>query len=210
MRRSWGESSRLLALVITLAFFSAAVSSISVVMLRSFKAEIDALKNSISTVKSSLGERISAVEELIGPNSPLDRYITDLSYVKNVLSDLKNFEQILSDITDDPRAGYFRVLVAGTEKVWFEIERKGRKIFATEMFPGISPYKFYYFKAPNVSLEYIVDVPPDSSITVGKPGRVYLIFFGVGTPKARPVKVVKLTKTYYPYLKSAFNLYIPK
>ncbi len=210
MRRSWSSSSRFIALIITVVFFAAAISVVSFVMLVSFRSEIDSLRNHVESVKKSLGSRISAVEELIGPNSPLDRYITDMTYVKNVLSDLKAFEKMLSDVTDDPRAGYFRVLVAGTEKVWFEIDYGKKKLFATEMFPGVSPYKFYYFKAPNVSLEYIVDIPPDSSLVVGKTDRVYLIIYGVGTPRARPVKVVKLTKTYYPSIRRAFNLYIPK
>ncbi len=198
------------AIVITLLIASVILFTVTFFKLHGYVSEVRELRAELNRLKSDFSKRIGRVEDLIGPNSPLDKYINDVNYLKNILSDLSTVEKALADFSDDPRRGYFRVLVIGSEKVWFEIEHSGRKIFASELFPGLSPYKFYYFKPPNVSIGYVVDVPPDSSIVVGIPDRVFLIFFGVGTSQARPVKIVKLTETYYKNLKESFKLYIPK
>ncbi len=213
MRRYKSSDSKatlLLSLLIVALFFSITISVISFYKLYTCTKGLDSLKKELSKTKSELSKRIGRVEDLVGPNSPLDRYINDFHYVKNVLSDLKNFEKIISELDDNPRSGYFKVLVVGAQKVWFEVEGNGKKLFAGELFPGISPYKFYYFKAPDAMLDYIIKVPPSASITVGKPDRVFLIFFGVGTSAERPVKIVKLSKTRYVNIEKSFNLYIPK
>ncbi len=205
------ESSRnlLLAGAFTAVVLAAVISLFAFKELVDVRRELLSLRSAISKVKSELSTRISRVEDLIGPNSPIDKYISDMSYVKGVLSDLDNIKRILSEMPDDPTSGYFRVLVIGSEKVWFEVGKGNKKYFAEELFPGLSPERFYYFKSPNVDLDYIVSVPSDSYISIGKPGRVFLIFFGVGVPGKRPVKIVELEEKYYPSLRSSFHLYIP-
>ena len=210
VKRYWFESSKFVAAVVVVLIFTLFLSFLTFFKLREYVDRVNALEGKIAKLRSEMNERIGRVEDLIGPNSPLDHYINDVNFLKNMLGDLKVVERILSDLPGDPTRGYFRVLVVGTEKVWFEVDHGRRKIFASELFPGLSPYKFYYFKPPMASLDYIVSVPPDSSVIVGKPGRVFLIFFGVGTHRARPVKIVKLSNTKYVNLQKSFNLYIPK
>jgi cell division protein FtsL len=210
VKRSERFGAILLALIFVAVVFSISASIFSLSEMIKIQSEIKNLRLQISKVQRDLSDRIGRVEDLIGPNSPLDKYINDLSYVKNLLSDLENIERILSEIPEDPTSGYFRVLVVGSEKVWFEIGKGEKKYFAEELFPGLSKERFYYFKAPNVDLKYIVPVAADSYITIGKPGRVYLIFFGVGVPGKRPVKIVHLENSHYRSLKDDFKLYIPK
>ncbi len=158
----------------------------------------------------NLSERLKRLEKLLGPDSPLSEYIVDLNYVSNVLKDLKILEKALADRNDDVRSAYFRVLIIGEEKVWISIGKGGKTYFAQNSLPGLLPYKFYYFKPPSLDLDYIKVVPKDVSVTVGKPNRVFLIFFGVGTGAKRPVKIVKLTRTHYNSLKDDFHLTIPE
>ncbi|MCD6450372.1 MAG: hypothetical protein J7L34_07700, partial [Thermotogaceae bacterium] len=149
-RSSENKAILLISLLIVGLFFSVVISTVTFYKLYSCTRDIKKLTAELNKTKAALSERIGRVEDLVGPNSPLDRYINDFYYVKNVLSDLKSFERIISELDDNPKSGYFKVLVVGTEKVWFEVEGYGRKLFASELFPGISPYKFYYFKAPDV------------------------------------------------------------
>ncbi len=209
MRRSERTGILFVSLVFTAVVFSIVASVFSLYEMARVGEEIRRIKKNIERIKSDLSDRLSRIEELIGPNSPLDKYINDLSYVRNLLSDLENVERMISELPEDPTTGYFRVLVIGSEKVWFEVGKGKRKYFAQELFPGISSERFYYFKPPNVDLKFVVPIPPDSYITVGKPSRVYLIFFGVGVPGKRPVKIVKLDKKHYDSIKDDFNLYIP-
>ncbi len=190
--------------IIFLAIFTSAVAILKIWKLES---EINAIRKMIHT---DLSKRISNLEKLLGPDSPLAEYIVDLNYVSNVLKDLKVIEKALADRNDDVRSAYFRVLIIGEEKVWISMDKAGKTYFAQNSLPGLLPYKFYYFKPPNLDLDYIRIVPKDVAITVGKPNRVFLIFFGVGTGVKRPVKIVKLTRTRYNSLKDDFHLTIPE
>ena len=210
MRREEKLGSLLFALIVTALVVVITVSIFTAYSVMKIEERVDDLERRLEKVKADLSDRIGRVEDLIGPNSPIDKYINDLSYVKGLLSDLKNIERILSELPEDPTSGYFRVLVIGSEKVWFEVGKGKKRYFADELFPGLSPQRFYYFKPPNVELDYVVPIPPDSYVTIGKPGRVFLVFFGVGIPGKRPVKIVKLDKNHYESLKDAFNLYIPR
>ena len=209
MRRSESVGALLVAGALVAIVVSLAVSIFTLKEIVALKAEVSSFKKEIADVKSGLSRRIGRIEDLIGPNSPIDKYINDVSYVKGILSDLDNIKRILSEMPEDPTSGYFRVLVIGSEKVWFEVGKGNKKYFAQELFPGLSPERFYYFKPPNVDLDYIIPVPSDSYVVVGKPGRVFLIFFGVGVPGKRPVKIVQLSEKRYPSLQKSFNLYIP-
>ena len=209
MKRTERTGIFLVSLVFTAVVFSLVASIFSIYEMARVGEELKKIKKDVEKVRSDLSDRIKRVEELIGPNSPLDRYINDLSYVRGLLSDLENIERILSELPEDPTSGYFRVLVVGSEKVWFEVGKGKKKYFAEELFPGISSERFYYFKPPNVDLKFIVPISADSYVTVGKPSRVYLIFFGVGVPGKRPVKIVKLEKKHYDSIKDDFHLYIP-
>ncbi len=209
MRRSESIGAVLTAGALVALVVSLTVAIFSYKEMMSLKVEVVSLKKELVNVKSSLSKRIGRVEDLIGPNSPIDKYINDVSYVKGILSDLDNIKRILSEMPEDPTSGYFRVLVVGSEKVWFEVGKGSKKYFAEELFPGLSPERFYYFKPPNVDLDYIIPVSSDSYVVVGKPGRVFLIFFGVGVPGKRPVKIVQLNERRYSSLQKSFNLYIP-
>jgi len=100
------------------------------------------------------------------------------------------------------------VFVVGNETSWFTVKDKEKTYFSGELKPGLSNYRFFYFKEPRIKTNYDIIVPPNATITVGKAGKVYLLFYGVGS-KFHPTKVVQLTETSYENFAAKFSLYIP-
>ncbi len=209
MRR--GRTSHL-TVVILISIFLLMVVGISVLTVKVWRleSEIEKLRSSSERSVNSLSKRIEKIEKLLGPNSALSKYIVDVNYVSDILKDVETIKKAIVEGEDDPTSAYFRVLVIGYDMVWFSLKKGDKVYFAKNCKPGLLPYKFYYFKPPPVYLDYIVRIPKDVSVTVGKPNRVFLIFFGVGSGGRRPVKIVKLTKTFYRSLVDDFHLYVPE
>jgi hypothetical protein len=100
------------------------------------------------------------------------------------------------------------VFVIGNESSWFTVKKGDQTYFSRELRPGLSKYKFYYFKEPRIKTDYDIIVSNDSDIVIGKPGRVYLLFFGVGS-SFHPTKVVYIDTMKVENLRKTFSLYIP-
>ncbi|MBT1247753.1 MULTISPECIES: hypothetical protein [unclassified Thermosipho (in: thermotogales)] len=167
--------------------------------------DYNALKNYVNKKLESYEVKIKDLESKLGPNSIVDKYILSVNYLRNFGADL---EQVLNNIYDEPGTGYFMVFVVGQESSWFTVKRGKKTYFSRELLPGLSKYKFYYFKEPRIKTDYDIVVTPDVDIVVGKAGKVYLLFYGVGS-SYHPTKVVHITGMTVSNLKKTYNLYVP-
>ncbi|WP_228288190.1 hypothetical protein [Thermosipho ferrireducens] len=141
----------------------------------------------------------------LGPNSLIDKYILSTNYLRNLGVDL---EYVLSNLEDTPDTGYFMLFVIGDEPSWVTIKKGDTTYFSREIKPGLSKYKFYYFKEPRIKTDYDIKISADSDIVVGKPGKVYMLVFGVGV-KYHPTKVVFINEYKITNIRKKFNLYVP-
>ncbi|MDK2886735.1 MAG: hypothetical protein PWP54_1298 [Thermosipho sp. (in: thermotogales)] len=191
---------------IILIFVISVVLSISnFIRYRNILEEYSLLKEYLNSKLSNYEMKLKDLEAKLGPNSLVDKYILSANYINNFGVDL---EYIMSNLEDDPGTGYFMVFVIGNESSWFTVKKGNQTYFSRELKPGLSKYKFYYFKEPRIKTNYDIIVPSDSDIVVGKPGRVYLLFFGVGST-FHPTKVVYIDEMKVENLKKTFSLYIP-
>lgn len=166
----------------------------------------EALFDSLNKKISALSERISRLENSLGPNSTIDKYISAANFLSNTATDL---ERIIEEIYDDPTTGYIRIFVMGQENVWVTFRKGDTVYFSRELKPGLAPYKFYYFKGPSIQTQYAVQIPKDCTIVLGKPGMVCFLVYGVGT-KQHPTKIVTWKDARVNNLETDFSLYIPK
>jgi len=150
--------------------------------------------------------RMKMIEELLAPNSILSHYITAHEYFKKATVDL---EKIFSELDDDPTTGYIRVFIVGNDPVWVTIRKGDTVIFSRDLKPGLSPYRFFYYKEPKVKTSYDITIPRDASLVVGVPNRVFLLVFGVGTSH-HPTKIVQVTQSRIENIARDLNLYIPR
>ncbi|QAV34148.1 hypothetical protein CBS1_03970 [Fervidobacterium changbaicum] len=165
----------------------------------------DELKSYVDAKVTEMKSENERIKELLAPNSLVDKYIAAANYLREFGYD---FEKVLVSINDDPTTGYFMVFVTGNESSWFSIKDSQKTYFSGELKPGLSNYRFFYFKEPRIKTNYDIIVPPNATITVGKAGKVYLLVFGVGL-RFHPTKVVQLTETTYVNFAEKFSLYIP-
>ncbi|ABR30498.1 hypothetical protein SU69_03240 [Thermosipho melanesiensis] len=167
--------------------------------------DYNALKSYMSSKLQNYETKLKDLDSKLGPNSLIDKYILSVNYLKNFGADL---EQVLSNIEDEPGTGYFMVFVVGQESSWFTVKKGEKTYFSRELYPGLSKYRFYYFKEPRIKTDYDIVISPDADIVVGKAGKVYLLFYGVGV-SFHPTKVVHVTKMTVDNLKKTYNLYVP-
>lgn len=172
---------------------------------REILAKYDEMKKYVDSKVSEVNSELENMKDLVGPNSLVDKYISAVNYLKEFGYD---FEKILANVSDDPTTGYFMIFVAGNESSWITIKDKENTYFSKELKPGLSNYRFFYFKEPRIRTNYDIIVPPEATIVAGKAGKVYLLFFGVGM-SFHPTKVVQLTENTYENFASKFSLYIP-
>lgn len=172
---------------------------------REILAKYDEMKKYVDSKLSEVNSELENMKDLVGPNSLVDKYISAVNYLKEFGYD---FEKILANVSDDPTTGYFMIFVAGNESSWVTIKDKENTYFSKELKPGLSNYRFFYFKEPRIRTNYDIIVPPEATIVAGKAGKVYLLFFGVGM-SFHPTKVVQLTENTYENFASKFSLYIP-
>ncbi|MFN4223998.1 MAG: hypothetical protein ACK4E1_04265 [Fervidobacterium nodosum] len=172
---------------------------------REILQKYDQLKKYVDNKVLEMNEQLEQTKTLIGPNSVIDKYISASTHLKEFGYD---FEKILTTINDDPTTGYFMMFVVGNESVWVTVKDKDNTYFSKEVQPGLSNYRFFYFKEPKIKTNYDIIIPPESTITVGKTGKVYLLFYGVGL-RFHPTKVVQLTDLTYENIATKFSLYIP-
>ncbi|MBO8139677.1 MAG: hypothetical protein J7J43_04555 [Thermosipho sp. (in: Bacteria)] len=172
---------------------------------RNLLEEYNSLKNYVNNKLSNYELKLNDLQTKLGPNSLVDKYILSANYMNNFGVDL---EYIMSNLEDDPGTGYFMVFVIGNESSWLTVKKGNQTYFSRELKPGLSKYKFYYFKEPRIKTDYDIIISSDSDLVVGKPGRVYLLFFGVGSG-FHPTKVVFIDKMKIENLQKTFSLYIP-
>lgn len=192
-------------LFIVIIIISVILSVGNFIRYREILQKYDELKKYVDSKIAQVDTKLEETKNILAPNSILDKYIAAANQLRDFGYD---FEKILSTIYDDPTTGYFMVFVAGNESSWFTIKSGDKTFFSGEIKPGLSNYRFFYFKEPRIKTNYDLIIPPDATITVGKTGRVYLLFFGVGA-RFHPTKVVQLTETTYEKFADKFSLYIP-
>jgi len=192
-------------LFFVIVLISVALSIGNLIAYREIISRLSNVTNYVDQKVNQVHKEVESVKALMAPNSLVDKYISAANYLREFGYD---FERILANISDDPTTGYFMVFTIGNENVWFSIRDAEKTYFNKELKPGLSDYRFFYFKEPKIRTNYDVIIPPEATITVGKPGRIYLLFFGVGT-KFHPTKVVQLTESKYENFAQKFSLYIP-
>lgn len=193
-------------LFFTIVIISVILSIGNLLAYREVLRRIDVMRKYVDSKVAEVQKELENYKALMAPNSLLDKYIAAVNYLRDFGYD---FERILSNLSDDPTTGYFMVFVSGNENVWFSVKTSERTIFGRELKPGLSDYRFFYFKEPRIRTTYDISVPPDATIVAGKPNRVYLLFFGVGL-RFHPTKVVQLTETVVENFAEKFSLYIPR
>ncbi|MCS7175314.1 hypothetical protein [Pseudothermotoga sp.] len=196
----------LVFLVISVFVCGFVLSIVSFFYYLSQKKNNEKLIISLTQKIDSLANRVLKLEELLKPGTGIEKLITSANYLSSMSTDL---ERILEELTDDPTTGYIRLFVIGQENVWVTFRKGNEVYFSRELKPGLAPYRFYYFKEPTIQTQYSVKVPRDCSITIGKPGTVYFLIYGVGTTK-HPTKVVIWKDAKVENLEKDFSLYIPK
>jgi len=197
-----------LAFLLLVSMVLAMVFSISAfVMERKIVKELRVIKSALSEKISTNSDRISKLENMLVPNSLFDRYVNAVNYFKNAVVDL---EAIFTEMNNDPTTGYIKFFVIGYDPVWITVKKGNEILFSKDLKPGLSPYRFYYFKKPKIETEYTIVIPPDSTIVVGIPGRVYALVFGVSGGRYHPTKVVHLRASRINNLEKDLSLYVPR
>ncbi|MGQ9855311.1 MAG: hypothetical protein ACUVQF_01090 [Fervidobacterium sp.] len=167
--------------------------------------QYEEMKRYVDSKVSEMKSENENLKNMLAPNSLLDKYIAAANYLQNFGYD---FDRILVALNDDPTTGYFMVFVVGNENSWFTVKDKNTTYFSGELKPGLASYRFFYYKEPRIKTKYDIIIPPEATVSVGKTGRVYLLFFGVGL-RFHPTKVVQLNEQTYENFASKFSLYIP-
>ncbi|MCD6550857.1 hypothetical protein [Thermotoga sp.] len=193
-----------LIVVAILLFF--VLSVFNFFFLKKLDARVSELERKFQSRFNSYENRLKTLEELLKPNSIISRYITAYEYFEKSSVD---FERIFSEIEDDPTTGYIRIFVVGNDPVWITIKDGEKIIFSRDVKPGLSPYRFFYYKEPKIATEYDIIIPRDATLIVGIPKRVFLLVFGVGTSH-HPTKIVQVTQTRLENIAEDLNLYIPR
>ncbi|AAD35620.1 hypothetical protein THMA_0548 [Thermotoga maritima MSB8] len=193
-----------LIVIAILLFF--VLSVFNFYFLKKLEARMDEVEKQFQTTLESYEERLKILEELLKPNSIISRYITAYEYFEKASVD---FERIFSEIEDDPTTGYMRIFVIGNDPVWITVKDGNEVLFSRDVKPGLSPYRFFYYKKPKISTEYDIVIPRDATLIVGIPNRVFLLVFGVGTTY-HPTKIVQVQQTRIDNIERDLKLYIPK
>ncbi len=203
---SFSPGTFLFVLFFLIVVISIVLSISNFIRYKQLLGQYNEMKKYVDNKVKSLSEEVSNVKDIFGPNSLLDKYIASVNYLRDFGYD---FEKILANLYDDPTTGYFRIFVAGNQSSWFTIKEGDNVAFSKELRPGLSEYRFFYFKEPRIKTNYDIIVKRDATIIVGKAGSVYLLFFGVGT-SFHPTKVVQVTETTVPNFAEKYSLYIPR
>ncbi|ACM22311.1 MULTISPECIES: hypothetical protein [Thermotoga] len=193
-----------LIVVAILLFF--VLSVFNFFFLKKLDARVSELERTLQSKLNGYEDRLKTLEELLKPNSIVSRYITAYEYFEKSRID---FEKIFSEIEDDPTTGYIRIFVVGNDPVWITIKNGEKIIFSRDIKPGLSPYRFFYYKEPKIATDYDIVIPRNATLIVGVPNRVFLLVFGVGTSH-HPTKIVQVTQTRLENIARDLNLYIPR
>ncbi|PLV59254.1 hypothetical protein [Thermotoga sp. KOL6] len=193
-----------LIVVAILLFF--VLSVFNLLFFRKLETKISKLEEQIQSKFENYEERLKLMESLLKPNSIISRYITAYEYFEKANVD---FERIFSEIEDDPTTGYIRVFVIGNDPVWITVKDGEEILFSRDVKPGLSPYRFFYYKKPKISTEYDIAVPRNATLVVGIPDRVFLLVFGVGTSH-HPTKIVQVKQSRINNIEKDLSLYIPR
>lgn len=191
-------------MVAILLFF--VLSVFNFFFLKKLDARVSELERTLQSKLNGYEDRLKTLEELLKPNSIVSRYITAYEYFEKSRID---FEKIFSEIEDDPTTGYIRIFVVGNDPVWITIKNGEKIIFSRDIKPGLSPYRFFYYKEPKIATDYDIVIPRNATLIVGVPNRVFLLVFGVGTSH-HPTKIVQVTQTRLENIARDLNLYIPR
>jgi len=152
-----------------IVLISVALSIGNLIAYREIISRLSNVTNYVDQKVNQVHKEVESVKALMAPNSLVDKYISAANYLREFGYD---FERILANISDDPTTGYFMVFTIGNENVWFSIRDAEKTYFNKELKPGLSDYRFFYFKEPKIRTNYDVIIPPEATITVGKPGQI--------------------------------------
>ncbi|KAF2955380.1 hypothetical protein [Marinitoga sp. 38H-ov] len=196
----------LLYLAIILSFISIIMSIGSEIRLNKFENYMESLFNrqnsKVNDSISTLNTKLEEINKYFEPNGIVEKYI---NYKSNLEKHLTDLEKLLTLATEDQNVGYFQLYITGSREVWIGIkDAKDTYLFQGMLKPGLSPYKFYFFKSPSVKTNYTIEIPYNSKIQTANPNNIYFLIEEPGQRRLKQMPNSKLEN-----ISEDLNLYIP-
>ncbi|WP_129407923.1 hypothetical protein [Marinitoga lauensis] len=196
----------LLYLAIILSIISIIMSIGSEIRFSKFQNYMESLFNrqnaKVNDNISMLNTKLEEMEKYFEPNGIVEKFI---NYKSNLEKHLNDLEKLLTLAQEDKNVGYFQLYITGSREVWIGIkDEKGKYVFQGMLKPGLSPYKFYFFKDPSIRTSYTINVPYNSQIQTANPDNVYFLIQEPGQRRLKKMPEAKIKN-----ISEELNLYIP-
>ncbi|SHE52536.1 hypothetical protein SAMN02745164_00601 [Marinitoga hydrogenitolerans DSM 16785] len=196
----------LLYLAIILSVISIIMSIGSEIRYSKFQNYMESLFNRQNTkVNDSISQLNTKIEEMnkyFEPNGIVEKFI---NYKSNLEKHLNDLEKLLTIAQEDKNVGYFQLYIIGSREVWIGIKDKSDKyVFQGMLKPGLSPYKFYFFKDPSIRTSYTINIPYDAKMQTANPNNIYFLIQEPGQRRLKQMPAAKLEN-----ISEDLNLYIP-
>ncbi|WGS64772.1 hypothetical protein [Marinitoga aeolica] len=196
----------LLYLAIILSVISIIMSIGSEIRFSKFQNYMESLFNrqnaKVNDNVSMLNTKLEEMGKYFEPNGIVEKFI---NYKSNLEKHLNDLEKLLTLAQEDQNVGYFQLYITGSREVWIGIkDEKEKYIFQGMLKPGLSPYKFYFFKDPSIRTSYTINVPYNAQIQTANPDNVYFLIQEPGQRRLKKMPEAKLKN-----ISEELNLYIP-
>lgn len=196
----------LLYLAILLSIISIIMSIGSEIRISKFQNYMESLFNKqnarVDDSISGLNAKLEEISQYFKPNGVVEKFI---NYKSNLEKHLDDLEKLLTLAQEDQNVGYFQLYIVGSREVWIGIKNKESKyVFQGMLKPGLSPYKFYFFKDPSIKTPYTIDIPYNAKVQTANPDNVYFLIQEPGQRRLKKMPAAKLEN-----ISEDLNLYIP-
>ncbi|GAB6189421.1 hypothetical protein JCM30566_11600 [Marinitoga arctica] len=196
----------LLYLAILLSIISIIMSIGSEIRLSKFQNYMESLFNKqnakVNDSISNLSVKFEELNKYFEPNGIVEKFI---NYKSNLEKHLDDLEKLLTLAQEDQNVGYFQLYIIGSREVWIGIkDEKDKYIFQGMLKPGLSPYKFYFFKDPSIKTSYTINIPYNAKIQTANPDNIFFLIQEPGQRRMKKMPAAKLEN-----ISKDLNLYIP-
>lgn len=196
----------LLYLAIILSLASIFMSIGSEIRFSKFQNYMESLFNrqnaKVTDSIAQLNTKINELNKYYEPNGVVEKFI---NYKTNLEKHMDDLEKLLTLAQEENNVGYFQLYITGSREVWIGIKNdKNKYVFQGMIKPGLSPYKFYFFKDPPVKTSYTIKIPVNAKIQTANPDNIYFLIQEPGQRRLKKMPSAKLNN-----ISEDLNLYIP-
>ncbi|MDN5342467.1 hypothetical protein OF820_12795 [Oceanotoga sp. DSM 15011] len=197
------KSKIILIFISVLALILSIITEIRMVNFKNYsQKQINRLSNELNQKNSQLEKDINQMNSYFKPNGLVEKYIVSNSLLKKQMDDL---DKILTQLQSEDRTGYIQIYIIGSKDVWSSFkDNNGKYLFQGNLTPGLNPYKFYFFKSPNIKTDYTYIIPYNSSFKSGDPSKVFFLIQEPGQSR-----LLKHPDINIQNISKDLNLYIP-